>query len=267
MMNTADHCYVVCDDRKNKSMECWIAGHTSTGSGQDVFQLVPSLHLYEHLHHGLKIGLFDQILVDLSSGRRLMHFTNNTSVQIITGKSRRSDVAGPILQKVHHQMGIELSQRLLDQVGLKYGLVERVTREHVQAAKTFQSYVTSGKEVVILALMRGGEPMARGVFTTFPNASFIHYDDQTPLHKSLSNASHVIVVDSVINSGNSIRSILQKIPNSVFIFVLSGVTQVKTAETLPVEFPFVSFWSLRVSDNHYTGKGGTDTGNRLFGTH
>ena len=50
------------------------------------------------------------------------------------------------------------------------------------------------------------------------------------------------------------------------VFVLAGVTQLEASIKLPLEYPRVRFFSLRVSTNKYTGKRGTDTGNRLFGT-
>jgi uracil phosphoribosyltransferase len=125
--------------------------------------------------------------------------------------------------------------------------------------------------ITILALMRGGEPMARGVFDIFPKATFIHYYEKTETshtaHTPLPDLSErvVILVDSVINSGNSIRRVVRELAASR-IFVVAGVTQMKASVDLPTEFPSVCFYSLRLSENKYTGKGATDTGNRLFGT-
>jgi hypothetical protein len=48
--------------------------------------------------------------------------------------------------------------------------------------------------------------------------------------------------------------------------VLSGVMHEGAAAALPGEFPRARFLTLRVSSNQYSGRGGTDTGNRLFGT-
>jgi uracil phosphoribosyltransferase len=81
----------------------------------------------------------------------------------------------------------------------------------------------------------------------------------------------VIVVDSVVNHGNSVRRVLHRLEKSslgklVAVYVLSGVMQATAAEALPREFPRTRFLTLRVSSNQYSGRGGTDTGNRLFGT-
>ena len=40
----------------------------------------------------------------------------------------------------------------------------------------------------------------------------------------------------------------------------------KEAKYITDKYPNISFYALRISENKYTGKGGTDTGNRLFNT-
>ena len=85
----------------------------------------------------------------------------------------------------------------------------------------------------------------------------------------------IIVVDSVINSGKSIERAIKCIHQlvervtpslSVVTYGLAGVIQQEAAERLPLAYPRARFLALRVSENKYVGKGGTDTGNRLFGT-
>ena len=86
----------------------------------------------------------------------------------------------------------------------------------------------------------------------------------------LSSVQTIILVDSVINRGESIRRCIHTLqelrPVLPRVFVLTGVMQSKASIALPQEFHRVQFLALRVSENQYTGKGGTDTGNRLFGT-
>ena len=140
---------------------------------------------------------------------------------------------------------------------------------HVQGHEVDGVGIKDGNQITILAMMRGGEPMARGVYDVFPDANFIHYDPNTatPLTDLLRRDHTIIVVDSVINSGRSIRDILLRL-NGVCrrVLVLSGVTQKRASENLPIEFPLVRFYTLRISENSYTGIGPTDTGDRLFGT-
>ena len=47
---------------------------------------------------------------------------------------------------------------------------------------------------------------------------------------------------------------------------LNITTQPITAERRATTWPDVGFFFARVAANQYVGKGGTDTGNRLFGT-
>ena len=140
---------------------------------------------------------------------------------------------------------------------------------HVQGGLAQAVGIKDAHLITILALMRGGEPMARGVFDIFPQATFVHYREENNCATCLPDLTgHVVIlVDSVINSGASIRRAVNAIINSCSrIFVVAGVMQAQASIELPREFPMVRFYSLRISDNQYTGRGVTDTGNRLFGT-
>ena len=133
--------------------------------------------------------------------------------------------------------------------------------------------------------------MARRVFSLFPSALFVHFYDEkeeepdqrngllADAFRGLNSAKpvNVILVDSVINSGSSIQAAVKSIrrmagevnPELVLaIYVLTGVMQHLAAERLPSDPQLlrVRFIALRVSENKYVGKGGTDTGARLFGT-
>lgn len=124
--------------------------------------------------------------------------------------------------------------------------------------------------------MRGGEPMAQGVSEAFPLAPFLHAKearDLKPAH--LKNMNAVILVDSVINSGKSVEAFVDRIRqlNALApIVVVAGVVQEEATKSDSgagkelAEAEGVSLVALRVSENKYTGTGGTDTGNRLFNT-
>ncbi|KAK7437089.1 uracil phosphoribosyltransferase [Colletotrichum acutatum] len=73
-------------------------------------------------------------------------------------------------------------------------------------------YNTDGHRLVdesrtaIVALMRGGEPMALGISEVFPSAIFIHAKHATELTKeTLMGVQTLLLVDSVVNSGESIK--------------------------------------------------------------
>ena len=124
--------------------------------------------------------------------------------------------------------------------------------------------------------MRGGEPMSRGVYQQFPSAKLIHYnDDDIKSNSALtdvlgsSSIKDIIIVDSVINEGRSIRQVFGTLrgKSRLQIYVLTAVMQHEASLKLPKEFPRVRFVALRVSENKYSGKGGTGTGNRLYATY
>jgi len=50
------------------------------------------------------------------------------------------------------------------------------------------------------------------------------------------------------------------------VIVLAGVSPFEQGNSIAADHPDVLFYFARLSHNSYVGKGGTDTGNRLFGT-
>jgi uracil phosphoribosyltransferase len=329
MMRASDRSYIVMDDRCNRSMQDFIADMANSegrrGSSRhnyEIYQLnllLPSPHDPQRVnsntttttstttakittrdlfhHSGIRVGSLVTLLHELSS--QSIHSVHDyssgmLSATILANQSRRSDLSGPALQDVHQDMGRYLAERLLDEYGQRDMLVREASFTHVEGT-TFHGLTTSGSSdtkhrIVIMALMRGGEPMARGVYKVFPSSQFVHYDDNedddsghdnddsssTAFRSMLAVATHVMIVDSVVNEGKSIRRVLRhllKIASSSIagsprphMYVLTGVMQMQAARVMPVEFPHVRFLALRLSENMYTGRGGTDTGNRLFGT-
>lgn len=77
----------------------------------------------------------------------------------------------------------------------------------------------------------------------------------------------IIFCDAVINSGNSIKELLETLaPLHPGRLVVVCMTMQAAAKSLAVQFPLVPFFAMRVSENKFTGRRGTDTGNRLFNT-
>ena len=267
MLQAADRGYLVIDSQHpSESMQRYIKDCVASEDGR-LYQLVFSTQVC--FIEGLKVGSLTRLRRDLEE-RNLhttFHFTDDPHARILATMSRRDDIRGLELQTVHTRIGRYLVSKLLQ---LAPDLVEGHVYRHVQQSE-FVGLRTVGQRVAIVALMRGGEPMARGVYECFPEAQFFHYDEG---HSTLEGiaADHIIVVDSVINSGSSIRRFLRLMELGTTckealpqIYVLTGVMQ-DLAKTLPKEYPHVRFLALRFSGNQYTGSGGTDTGNRLFGT-
>ncbi|KAJ6186687.1 hypothetical protein N7519_007988 [Penicillium mononematosum] len=123
--------------------------------------------------------------------------------------------------------------------------------------------------------MRGGEPMAFGVSEAFPLAMFHHAKVPSDLqHEHLKDMATIILVDSVVNTGKSILQFVQHIRSlnaTIRIVVVAGVIHSQAVFTSRIaralgRFDGLSFVALRLSDNQFTGRGTTDTGNRLFNT-
>ena len=284
MLQKSDRGYIVVDDRRNRSMQDFITSH---GASNGLYQLnlLPPGHANGNFYHaGIRVGTLDTLWDELSgdnSIHKVYEFcTSRASAAVLATQSRRSDLSGPSLQAVHHIIGRYLAERLLDE--FTDCLTGTDTFRHVQGT-TFTGVCASCR-VLIIPLMRGGEPMARGVFECFPDAQLFHYPssgdsmsqkETDALQKLLASVEGVILVDSVVNEGRSLRRVIRHLhtlssssssSNQPRLFVLTGVMQKQASLQLPLEFRRIRFLALRVSENKFTGHGGTDTGNRLFGT-
>ncbi|KAK2850647.1 hypothetical protein FQN49_005459 [Arthroderma sp. PD_2] len=202
---------------------------------------------------------------------RVVHATDKSAAKLLMTQMRDSTVAGPYLCKAHCRVGKYLATEFLsDMIGL-----EEYPIPHVQGHHTSGHRLYHEEQTIIVAVMRAGEPMALGVWEAFPRASFLHAtspDDLKPGHvKGLIN---VVLVDSVINSGKTVVEFLRRIQSlhsTIRIVVVAGVVQDKcvSGRTLTQGLTHganVSIVALRLSQNKYTGRGSTDTGNRLFNT-
>lgn len=82
----------------------------------------------------------------------------------------------------------------------------------------------------------------------------------------------MVLVDSVVNNGKTlvefVKHIREQCPQMRIVFV-AGVVQDKAFSIIRKELgpnEELSIVALRISRNKFTGKGTTDTGNRLFNT-
>jgi uracil phosphoribosyltransferase len=289
MLQSADRGYIILDKRGNTSLQPWVQESFRNGTCAKLFQLPllsendSSSQMLSKLIPGVAIGSLVNLREELKSGSFFQTINDDSkkvSAQVLASQSRRSDISGPTLQAVHQEIGRYLTDLLVDHFP---DLVCPQSYPHVQGT-TFQGVATVDR-VLILPLMRGGEPMARGVYERFPRAKLVHYIDdmskegRVQLVDLVSKVQTIIIVDSVINQGGSVRRCLNTLHEMIHtlavdpklarlpqLVVLVNVMQAKASMVLPQEFPRVRFLALRISDNQYTGKGGTDTGNRLFGT-
>ncbi|PYI23967.1 hypothetical protein BO99DRAFT_457816 [Aspergillus violaceofuscus CBS 115571] len=196
---------------------------------------------------------------------------NINASRVLTTPTRDASISGPALQDAHRDAGKFLALAYLSNI---VG-VEDYPIPHVQGHHVTGHQLKDQRHTTIIALMRGGEPLARGIYNYLPEAAFIHA--KTPgdvRHGHLQNRKTVILADWVIDSGKTVAEFvrhIRKLTPDVRIIVVAGVVQTRSiAKFSPlqalVRHGDLTVIALRKSDNQYKGTRGTDTGNRLFNT-
>ncbi len=205
---------------------------------------------------------------------QLIHATDTEAAKLLATPMRNSAVAGPELREAHRRVGRHLATTFVaDIVGL-----EQPPIQHVLGRQTRGYQLRHEAKTTIVALMRGGEPMASGVNDAFPLAMFVHAKDadDIKLHH-LEGQITLILVDSVINTGKSIFGFIEHVRSihaTIRIVVVAGVVQDKCVSgsnggsLIQKLAPYarVHIVTLRISETCFVGSRQTDTGNRLFNT-
>ncbi|KAI5922584.1 uracil phosphoribosyltransferase-domain-containing protein [Camillea tinctor] len=119
------------------------------------------------------VGLSDGDLIDLLISRRahlhVIHATGKNAAKLLMTPTRDAECAGPDLIKAHRHIGRYLAtEYIAELVG-----VEDYPINHVQGHKTSGYRFCDEQKILIVALMRGGEPMANGVFKVLKRARFL----------------------------------------------------------------------------------------------
>lgn len=185
--------------------------------------------------------------------------------------TRDASVSGARLREAHGKIGTYLVWEFLSDV---LG-VEAYPTQHVQGHRINGYRIMHERETTIVALMRGGEPMALGLSEAMPLAMFVHAKSPDDIKREhIEKQRTVILVDSVINSGKSVIEFIEhtrKMHKTIRIIVVAGVVH-KGAVIRGTRLSSalgeygVPVYALRLSENRFTGRGGTDTGHRLFNT-
>ena len=275
MLRMADEAIVVVGDERTRSKTMEMALNAAIDKGLRARQVLLQSSTTPRLDV-TKLPMTDfpehDILHKPTGRLAVVHATNRNAAKLLATVTRNANVAGPALRESHRRVGWYLATEFLaDTIGLQgYDI------PHVQGSKTTGYRLFDEKNTTIVALMRGGEPMAYGVNDAFPLAMFIHAKDANDLKAHhVQNQRTIVLVDSVVNSGKSILDFTNRIRSlhrSVRIVIVTAVVQ---AQAVCGESPLVQAFqtcgkrtliALRVSDNKYIGTGSTDTGNRLFNT-
>ncbi len=201
---------------------------------------------------------------------RVLDATNRNAAKLLMTPMRDATNAGPVLREAHRRVGWYLATEFLaDVIG-----IEEHPIPHVQGHQTSGYRLCNEQQTLIVALMRGGEPMAFGVNDAFPLAVLIHAHNPNDitLHR-LQGQRQVVLVDSVVNSGKTVVEFVQHVRNlnaTIPIVVVAGVVQAQSVSGGSLDQTLghagLSVIALRLSDNKFTGRGSTDTGNRLYNT-
>lgn len=206
------------------------------------------------------------------AGSNSVHCVDTHAAKLLMTPTRDARVFGPALREAHRRVGHYLATCLIARV---LG-TEEYSISHVQGYQTTGYRLMNEERVLLVALMRGGEPMAFGISDAFPLAMFLHAknpSDILPAH--LMEKRAVILIDSVVNNGKTALQFLgrvRELRSDVSVLVVAGVAQsgaVRGSGALAnalAEDRNLQLVALRISDNKFTGRGTTDTGNRLFNT-
>lgn len=189
------------------------------------------------------------------------------AANLLATPMRDASVQGPKLKEAHRLVGRYLAINFLtDVIGL-----EDCPIKHVQGKTVPGSRLLDEGKTTIVALMRGGDPMASGVNDAFPLAMYVHAKDPPDIKYDdhLKDRSTVILVDSVINKGKTIADFVYHIRclhTSIRIVVVAGVIQAKAIKERlrSIAHLMDAVVALRASETEFVGSKQTDTGNRLF---
>ena len=193
----------------------------------------------------------------------LIDLTADPLMRLLVDASRRAEVSGPALARVHREVGRGLAAHVAQHVP-----IEEFEFDHV-VGKATGLRVRAGSEPIFVVLMRAGLFVAEGLWESFPGSSLVPYEGRDgPFPLLPATDRLVVVVDAVINTGKSLRTVLDAValsrPAKVIAVTLVGYGP--SVKALAEERPEIDIVAARLSERSYVGKGGTDTGARLFGT-
>lgn len=193
---------------------------------------------------------------------KINNYENENIFKILNTKSRISTLSTVELSEIHKKLGELLSYKLLEEFKIK-----EIEIDHVQGKKI--GYDLDSKEMfLIIVLMRGGLYVAEGfknIFDNKYNFEMINSVDEIERIKETYDIenNNIVIIDSVINTGKSIKEIVDLFPNNKKIYIVSLVMQ-ENAKKIFIDYTNLVFYISRLSKNFYIGKGNIDTGNRLF---
>lgn len=276
MMSKADHAIVVVgdEDTRSKSMDAALLEHDIQARQVLFCTVCPRLDVTRlPVVQLTDRGLIDSILARHGESRILLA-TESAAAKLLMTLTRDSAIAGPNLREAHRRVGLYLAvQFVAGVIGL-----EGFSIPHVQGRNTSGYRLREEENVLIVALMRAGEPMALGVNDAFPRAMFRHANEPADITAQHVLGVHsIVLVDAVVNNGDTAVRFIEHIRHlapAVRVVIVAGVVQSQcTSAATQNRFALLNkgdadltLVALRASHNKFKGVGTTDTGNRLFNT-
>ena len=196
---------------------------------------------------------------------------NPGAAKLLVTPMRNKGIAGPDLRRAHRRIGHYMAiQHVSNIIGLESSLVDHVQGHPITGFQLFHE-----EQTTIVALMRGGEPMAWGVKEAFPLAMFVHAsnpNDVKPHH--LDGQLRVVLVKPVINTGKCVTEFVQhvrKLHATIQIIVIAGVIQSQCVVRRILEQALADqtrlyLIALYPSENKLSDRDISITDNRLFDT-
>lgn len=176
-------------------------------------------------------------------------------LQNLINQTRTCDTTASMLTSIHYQFGILLGREIL---GMQPSIYKTKQLSH-NKLQDLPYYDESG--FVIIGILRAGLYIAEGIRKVFPNAQYFLV--KTPQELESIVFKKVIIADSVINTGKTLRDFLAIIQAEEYYIATSVIYEASIKEIFK-QYPSVHIFSIRSSTNSYVGQGSNDTGNRLF---
>lgn len=189
------------------------------------------------------------MLINLSQKYPLQNFIN---------LSRIKDIDSMQLAYIHKEFGKLLALEIL-------GMQEKISKTqnlNYDKLETLQYFDDSN--FVIIGILRAGLYIAEGVREMLPKAEFILVKNANEIDLQLIKNKKIILADSVINTGKSIKKFLDIFDGDCIIYIATNVIYELTCKSLLNNYKFIKILCIRSSSNSYKGSGSSDSGNRLF---
>lgn len=207
---------------------------------------------------------------------KLFHLTDKVQGQLLATDTINPNIVGPRLQEAHERIGSYLAlEFIIPKIGVETFSIQQGEEDIIDGHR-----LEKEDKTCIIPMTHGGEPMARGVMSIFPDARFVHANEPKDVElKHIQGIETIIFVASAIDTDKTVVKFIEHIYDNLKFrgqkFVVTGVADCDAvgknglggtmAKDL-LKFGKVDFIALHISNAPLKGKGAFDTCARLFNT-